>query len=249
MRAGIAGAFSVCSVFLWACAGEPADEGTTGSGQRAASVAIDAVDLSGTWVSHVVTTGRITVPLVNDQPATIDLILRIAIAQDGTDLSNHLEFCQLNTATDGGSLVVNFPDTVLPLLTDDQTIPAPDVDVGDPVPVPDFAIEVGQDADGNPVDDDADGDDGVTIPTVLLGTSIMAFSGLDIGLSFPAVTLTDADTLTGDSAFATAGTVFDTQPLGLSGPISVTPDNPTTPFTAARLAGDVPCSEVLDLFP
>jgi hypothetical protein len=247
MRTGFASALPSCALLLLsACAGGPVDEGDTGRDQRAAS--IDAVDLSGTWASHVTTTGTITVPLVNNQPATIDLILRIVIAQDGADLTNHLEFCQLNTQTSAGSLVVNFPPAVLTLLTDDQSEPAPDVDVGDPVPVPDFSIVVGQDAGGNPVDDDADGNDGVTIPTRLLGSNIMSFSGLDIALSFPSVTLSDADTLSGDSAFATSGTVFDTEPLGLSGPIAVTPDNPTTPFTAARLAGDVPCSDVLGLF-
>ncbi len=195
------------------------------------------------------TTATLTVPLIGNQPATIDLVLRILLAQDATNLSSHVEICRLNTATNGNSLLVNFPATVLALLTDDQTIPAPVVNVGDPVPVPAFSIVVGQDAAGNPVDDDADGNDGVTISTVLAGTNIMAFAGFDIELSFPSATLTDASTLTGDAAFTTSGTVFDTVPLGLSGPISVTPTSPTTAFTSTKLAGDVPCSDVLALFP
>jgi hypothetical protein len=204
-----------------------------------------SIDISGTHVSRVTTTGTISVPLISNQPANIDIVLRIVVDQSGGNLSSHLELCRVNTATTSGSLVVNFPSSVLTLLTDDQTVPAPALAIGGPVPLPAFDVAVGQ----NMADSDSDGNPGVTIPTNLLGTSIQAHSGLHISLSFPSATLTDANTITGESAFATDGEVFNTVPLGLMGDITVTPGAPTTAFTALRLDGDVPCSEVVGMFP
>ncbi len=206
------------------------------------------LDISGTFASHVTTSGTITVPLIGSQPATIDIVLRIFVQQSGGTLSNHLELCRLNTQTSGGSLVVNFPASVLSLLVDDETVPAPNLTIGGPVPLPTFDVRTGEDAAGMPVDSDGDGNPGVTVPTTLLGNTIQSFVGLDLTLSFPSATLTDANTITGDSAFTTMGTVFDTNPLHLMGPINVTPSSPTTPFVSTRLPGDVPCSQVLTMF-
>ncbi|HKE17879.1 MAG TPA: hypothetical protein VKB80_23545 [Kofleriaceae bacterium] len=217
------------------------DAGTPDAGGDAGT---PGVDLTGTWVSSVTTQGTITVPLFENQPATIDLTLRIAVTRSGGTLQNHVEVCRLNTVTDDQGLLIDFPTPVLALLTDDQSIPDPGVVVGGPVPIPAFSIVVGQDAQGNPTDDDNNGQPGVTIPAIVLGTPIAAHSSLQIALSFPGVTLVDENTQMGTSSFTTNGSVFDTDPLDLMGSISVTPASPTTPFTATRLPGDVSCSEI-----
>jgi hypothetical protein len=213
------------------------------------------VNILGTWASHVATTGTITVPAVNNAPANIDIVLRIVISLSGANVTNHLEFCRLNTQTQDNppSLIVNFPTNVLALMTNDQTIPASPVFVGGPVPIPAFDILVGCSGAcasiADQVDSDADGHPGVSLPATLAGTNLIAYSGLHITTSFPTATLTDPNTINGTSAIGTSGTVFGGAPLNLTGPIAVTPTNPTTAFTATHLAGDVPCSQVLTMFP
>jgi len=62
-------------------------------------------------------------------------------------------------------------------------------------------------------------------------------------------TLTDASTITGTAAFSSTGMVFGSDnPVLTSGNIDVTPSSTAIPFTATKLAGDVPCSTVLKSF-
>src|SRR5262249_24778491 len=145
---------------------------------------VAGVDLNGTFVSHVTTTGMITVPLIGARAANIDLVLRLVNTTSGDTVSSHLELCPVNTVTTGNSLVVNIPTSITALLVDTQTIPPQTVTIGGPLTLPAFTVVVGEDAGGNPVDSDGDGNPGVSIPTVLLGSTETAFSSLDIELSF-----------------------------------------------------------------
>jgi hypothetical protein len=62
-------------------------------------------------------------------------------------------------------------------------------------------------------------------------------------------TLTDATTITGTAQFSSTGMVFGSNnPILTSGNINVTPSSNAIPFTATKLAGNVPCSEVLTHF-
>jgi len=208
-----------------------------------------AITLDGTFASHVTTTGTLVVPLVGANAANIDIVLRIFNSTSGSTVTSHLEFCRLNTATTNGNLVLNIPTNITALLVNDQSSAVQNLTVGGTVTLPTFAITVGQNAAGNQVDADVDGNPGVSIPTLLQGSNETLFSSLVIGLSFPSATLADANTISGQLGFTTTGTVFGGSPLNLTGNLSVTPATPTVAFTSARLSGNVPCSQVLTMFP
>jgi hypothetical protein len=120
--------------------------------------------------------------------------------------------------------------------------------VGGPVSLPTFHITVGQDAGGNSIDADHDGNPGVSIPTLLQGSNEMIFSSLVNVLSFPSATLTDPNTVWGQLTVTTSGKVFGGTPLNLTGNLSVATDTPMVAFTSTRLPGNVPCSQVLTMF-
>ena len=103
----------------------------------------------------------------------------------GNTVTSHLEFCRVNTAATDGSLVINFPTNIMALLVDDETSPVQNLTVGGPLTLLTFNITVGQDAAGNSIDADSDGNPGVSIPTLLQGSNETMFSSLIIGLGFP----------------------------------------------------------------
>jgi hypothetical protein len=229
------------------------DAGGTGGGPDAAGTG-GPIDLSGTWISHVTTSGTITAPVVapNGTTANIDLILRIVVTKNASNLNEHVEFCRLNTASTGANVnfTINFPTNVLTLLVSDATTPSVTVTPGSALTIPSFHILVGENAAGTQVDADGDGNAGVTVPVALGNLAIMSFDGFKIDLSFPSATIVDANNQMGSSAFTTSGTVFGTNPAvpNNTGPISVAPDHPTTPFTAKHLAGNIPCTQVVTMF-
>jgi len=226
------------------------DDGCCAPGCDGATDGDCPVDLGGTWVSNVITTGTFTAPVVGALPANIDIVLRIVVSQTEGTLENHAQFCRVNThaATMGIDAVVDLPESVLNLLAGDASVPLPVITLGDPVPIPSFTFRAGQDEAGMPVDSDGDGTLGVRVPVVLNGgTPLPVDVGLEITLGFPTATLDGVDTQSRESDFLTAGNVF--APALFAGPISVTPTDPPTPFTSTRLPGDVPCSEVLSMFP
>src|SRR5262245_1319720 len=124
------------------------------------------IPLDGTFVSHVTTTGTVSVPLIGAKSANIDIVLRIFNSTSGNTVSSHLEFCRLNTTTTDNSLVVNIPTNITALLVDDESSPVQSLTVGGPVTLPTFHITVGQDGAGNQVDADHDGNPAVSIPTL-----------------------------------------------------------------------------------
>jgi hypothetical protein len=88
------------------------------------------------------------------------------------------------------------------------------------------------------------------VASLLTDDETVPLPTLSIGGPVPLPTFPiDANTISGQSAFATTGAVFNTVPHGLMGPIMVTPRSPTIPFTSTRLPGDVPCSEAVTMFP
>ena len=206
------------------------------------------VDLSGTWISHVTTAGTITAPVVGTTAANIDIVLRLVVTQTATTLDGTLQICRLNPVTtpNASSLVVTFTPAVLATLQTTVSEPAFTAMIGQPVPLPPVTILTGQNAAGMSVDSDMDGNPGVTIPSNVGGIiQLNAFTGLTINTSLTS-TLTNATTITGTASFASTGVVFGSDnPILTSGNINVTPSSNAIPFTATKLAGNVPCSEVL----
>jgi hypothetical protein len=197
----------------------------------------------------VQTSGTLSAPVVGSTAANIDIVLRLAISNSGGTQTGKIEICQLATTTtpNAQSLVVTFTPAVLATLNATATQPTPTVNVGGPVPVPPFTILSGINASNAQVDADGDGNPGVTIPANIGGLiQVDAYTGLTIDIGLTA-TLQNASTITGTTAFATDGLVFGSSNPALlsSGTISVTPSSNAVPFSASKLAGDVPCSQVL----
>src|SRR5262249_20742477 len=162
-----------------------------------------------------------------------------------------LEICRLNPVTtpNASSLVVTFSPTVLATLKATVSEPAFTAMVGQPVPLPMVTILSGEDASGNSVDSDMDGNPGVTIPSNVGGIIMLnAFTGLKLTTTLNG-TLSDPMTISGNASFTSTGTVFGSDnPILTSGNINVTPASMSIPFTSTKLAGDVPCSQVLTQF-
>ena len=230
-----------------ATGGAPEAGGTTSTGGAAPG----GVDLNGTWISRVQTSGTITAPVVGSTAANIDIVLRLLVQQSGNTLNGTTQICRLNTVTtpNASSLVVTFTPAVLATLVTTVSEPAFNAMIGQPVPLPAVTILTGQDASGNSVDSDMDGNPGVTIPSNVGGIlALNAFTGLRINTSLTS-TLSDATTITGTASFSSTGTVFGSDnPILTSGNINVTPSSNAVPFTATKLAGDVGCAEVLSHF-
>lgn len=190
---------------------------TTTTTTTSTTTTMMTTDLNGTFVSHVTTTGTISMPLIGAKAANIDIVLRIFNSTSGNTVTSHLEFCRSNTATTDNSLVVNIPTNITALLVDDETSAVQTLTVGGPVSLPIFHITVGQDAVGNQIDADHDGNPGVSIPTLLQGSNETMFSSLVIGLSFSSATLIDPNDISGQLAVTTSGTVFGGTPLNVTG--------------------------------
>jgi len=220
----------------------------TGGAPATGGAGPGGVDLSGTWISHVTTAGTITAPVVGTTAANIDIVLRLVVTQTATTLDGTLQICRLNPVTtpNASSLVVTFTPAVLATLQTTVSEPAFTAMIGQPVPLPPVTILTGQNAAGMSVDSDMDGNPGVTIPSNVGGIiQLNAFTGLTINTSLTS-TLTNATTITGTASFASTGVVFGSDnPILTSGNINVTPSSNAIPFTATKLAGNVPCSEVL----
>lgn len=223
----------------------------TGGAATGGTDAGTGVNIAGTWISEIKTAGNEMVPIVGSTAANIDLVIRLAVTESAGTLDGQLDICRLNATTtpNASSLVVTFTPAVLATLMGTGTEPAFTAKVGEAVPFPSITILSGVNASGTSVDADSDGHPGVTIPSDIGGLiSLDAYVGLTIKTTLTS-TLTDADTITGTTNFSTNGTVFGSNnTLLTSGTISVTPSSTAVPFTATRLDGDVPCSQVLTHF-
>jgi hypothetical protein len=219
-------------------------------------------DITGTWVTKIVTAGNITTPLVPAE-ATIEAVIRLNITQSGGNFVHKLEICKLATPTkpDPNTLKVSYSPAMLATMVATASIPVYTPTIGGPITVPQFVMQTGSNkvctgsgssncAPTDFVDSDGDGQPGVTLPVVIAGLpAVDAYGALTTTISLSSATLQDAETIGGNAAFSTVGQVLRTT-LGIgAGPISVVPSTPTTAVTAKRLAGDVPCSTVAGMFP
>lgn len=210
------------------------------------------IDLSGTWISDVKAASTETGPIVGDVDADLELVFRLVYKTSGSTLVGTYEICKLTSVTtpDPKTLIVTFPPAVIATLKTDATQSDPKAVVGGSVPIPSITLLGGIDASGKSVDADSDSHPGLTIPTSLGGIlSLNGYIGVTVKASFT-LTLKDADTLEGTGTVSADGLIFGSDnPLLNSGMISIVPKSEQIPFTAKRLAGDVPCSEVLTHFP
>ncbi|HEX7477421.1 MAG TPA: hypothetical protein VF331_06420 [Polyangiales bacterium] len=160
--------------------------------------------------------------------------------------------CDLTSVTtpDPAKLIVTFTPAVIATLTTKFTESVGALHAGDSVPFPKLTILSGVDAAGKTVDSDSDSHPGVTIPASIGGQlSMKGYVGLTVEASLTSK-LTGPDTLDGTVSVTANGMIVGSDnPLLTSGTISVVPKTSEIPFSAARLAGDVPCSEVLKHFP
>jgi hypothetical protein len=223
-----------------------ADGGATDSATGDAGGGGPGADITGTWASELKTTGTLTVPAIGSQRADIDVVLRLYLTRSAGMVSTELDVCRLNAVVPN-QLTVDFPASVLALTSAMATEPDFTATIGGPVPIPDFTILLGEDASGASVDQDHDGNPGVTVAATLLGSQLSTYVGLTIHATLSA-TLQNATTLGGMTSFTSSGQVFGATPIQLTGPIAVSPSSPTSPLTATRIAGNVPCSQVVAQF-
>jgi len=184
--------------------------------------------------------------------ANIDIVLRLAVTQSAGALNGTLQICRLNPVTtpNASALVVTFSPAVLATLQTSVSVPSFTATIGGAVPLPPVTILTGQNSSGTSVDSDMDGNPGVTVPSNIGGLIMIdAYTGLSINTSLTS-TLTNATTITGTASFTSTGTVFGSSNTALlsSGNINVTPSSTAIPFTATKLAGNVPCSTVVSMF-
>jgi hypothetical protein len=218
------------------------------------------VDMTGTWIAKVATSGQMTIPAIGTTAANIQTILRLNISQSGSNFVHKLELCSLATPTtpDPNALVVTYKPAMLATMVATASIPVYTPTIGGPVTIPQLVIQTGSNKKctgscvaADFVDSDADGQPGITLPAVLGGAiSVDAYGALTTTINLSSSTLQDANTIVGNAAFAADGQVLRTNnPLVPGGQIQVTPSSPTTPISAKLAAGDVPCSTVLGMFP
>jgi len=217
-------------------------------------------DITGTWVTKLVTPGQISLPAIPlTTTANIEAVIRVHISQSGGNFVHKLEICKLATPTtpDPNALRVSYSPAMLATMGATASIPVYTPTVGGAVTIPQFVIQTGSNkvcsgscVESDFVDSDGDGQPGVTLPASVGIFTVQAYGALTTTINLSSSTLTDAQTIAGNAAFSTAGQVLRTNPPLLpSGAIQVQPSTPTTAVTAKRLAGDVPCSTVAGMFP
>lgn len=218
------------------------------------------VDITGTWATKLVTSGQMTIPAIGSTAANVEAVIRLNISESGGNFVHKLEICKLATPTtpDPNALVVSYSPAMLATMVATASVPVYTPTVGGPVTVPQFVIQTGSNkvcsgscVASDFVDSDGDGQPGVTLPAVLGGLiTVDAYGALTTTINLSSATLQDAETIAGDAAFSTHGQVLRTNnPIVPGGPIQVQPSTPTTAISAKRLAGDVPCSTIVGMFP
>jgi hypothetical protein len=217
-------------------------------------------DITGTWAAKLVTSGKIEIPALPAVDANVEAVIRLNISVSGGNYVHKLEICKLSTPTtpNPNTLVVTYGPAMLATMVATASIPTYTAAVGGPVTIPQLVIQTGSSKVCNGscvaadfVDSDKDNQPGVTLPANLLGLgNVDAYGALTTTINLSSATLVDANTITGNAAFATDGQVLRTNPpLVPGGSIKVTPATPSTAITAQRLAANATCSDVLALFP
>jgi len=261
---------STLCLFMFACGGEstggmgpgPGSGGTGGNpggsggtgGTGGNPGTGNPVDLAGTWISRVQTTGTIMAPFIGTvSNANIDFVLRLFVEHSGGMLKGTAEICRLNTSGMMGQnpITISIPANILALTKQTQMEPDFNATIGGDVPLPNYNIALG----ANMVDQDNDGHPGVTIPAMAGTTTVNTYVNLNINLMLKGVKVTDAMTISGTASAASMGMSYGGAlgaiDLGAAaqGPISVTQANPNLPFTSKHLANEVQCAQVVTMFP
>jgi hypothetical protein len=225
------------------------DAGDGGSEDGDADVGTDAsADLSGTWIARVETLATESLPLAGEFDVQLEFALRLHIVQSAGTLNATFEICQLSTQTlpEAEALRVSFPPALIATLRGKTTSSVSEIRAGDALPVLELTIRSGIDAGEKPLDSDADSHPGVTVPANVGGSlMISVYAGLTLEASIASRLSADGK-LTGTADFSVNGNVFGSDNASLTeGMLSVAPKSDAVSLSATRLAGDVPCSEVL----
>ena len=223
--------------------------------------------LSGTWITHLTTTGTITAPapVGSLTGANIDVVQRMVISNSGGTQTAKVEICALSTTASGTMPIsIDYSPAVLASMTATGSVPYGCYSVGDAVVLPNFTINSGW--SGFPptgctctapipvpspycccglVDSDGDGICGITLTIHLFGAlNVTAYAGLTMNISMANMVLTDANTISGTTSFPINGYIFVSTD-GATGVLNVVPISSAVPVTLIKLPGDVPCATVL----
>jgi hypothetical protein len=205
-------------------------------------------DLSGTWIARVETLATESLPLAGEFDVQLTFALRLHIAQSAGALSATFEICELSTETlpEPEALRVSFPPALIATLRAETTSSVSAIRTGDALPTLELTIRSGIDAADKPLDSDADSHPGVTVPANVGGSlMIRVYAGLTLEASIASRLSADGK-LAGTADFSVSGEVFGSDNASLTeGMLSVAPKSEAVSLSATRLAGDVPCSEVL----
>jgi hypothetical protein len=213
------------------------------------------IDPVGTWTMRIQTKAEMNTPKIfgTFYNANVDIIQRMVMSKstDGSQLNFMLEICSLNTWEDKPiDLSIGYTP-ILNYLNQTKSILAQPLYVNSPMPLPTFSLYCGIDQNGNSVDTDNDKNPGISLPVSTQGLSPVAYLGFDMTETFATTLVVDKDTFTGTINALINGRMFGIEGQATTGPspIVVTPYPAYSQFTAKRLTGDVPCSEVLKNFP
>ncbi len=232
------------------------------------------LDMTGTWITRVTTTGTITAPspVGTLTGATIDVVQRMYISTVGNNNVAKFEICSLSTVANGSlPFYSDYSPAVLASMSGTGSAPYQCLHVGDTATLPSFTINTGWGGSVTPagctcpaagsvyppspplpteccgaVDSDGDGVYGITLPTHLFNgaLNLWAYAGLTMNITLKNMVVTDPNTNTGTTAFPTTGWIFGST-AGATGTLNVQPASDNVPVTAIKLTGDVPCSTVL----
>jgi hypothetical protein len=205
--------------------------------------AAERVDITGTWFLRVNSQADVTAPVVGTLPSPIVLAMRIYVKRQGGNLLGEVEVCELET--DSQSVTIDFSGLQMYIK---QTVSMADVTPvrGEQLPLPDIELQVGQDASGNAVDVDGDGNPGGTVTVTALGlTTFDAWVRMGLKVSISAA-LEDTETMRGSVRYRASGRVIGTtSPLVTGGLIAVKQTQIPTAFYGQRQRGNVPCTVLL----
>jgi hypothetical protein len=215
--------------------------------------------LDGTWYGTVNAPGGGSFPAFNSifgLNVNVRTTFRMVVSESGGNFVEQLELCKLDvTSTTSGPnvLVTTFNPAVLASMVGTASMPTYTPTVGGPVTIAPITIQTGSNIPctgscglSDFVDSDHDSKTGISITANILGTPVEALSALTIPTSITSATLTDTNTIDGSLGFSAHGQIWQTNNASYPpGVLTVTTDAPTTPFTAKKLAGNVPCSTVV----
>jgi hypothetical protein len=224
---------------------------------------IVCADITGTWISHLNTTGTITQGTLVIPNINIDYIISLYNRKESGKLVSTIRICELAAGASG--LVTSYSDAVIKTFTVSGSTPDFCAKVGEPVPIPTFQILSGTKSATLPTgttspcstdptstcdaapDTDADGKYGITLSTTLGIVKINTYTGLVITISLNDMVLDNATTLSGTPSFLSNGFVWGTSVGYGIGPIVVALDSNALPIEYYLLPGhgEVLCSQVL----